>query len=73
MPLKTTRGFFDSDEKMVQSVNIFNKEYACYWCKNKFKRRVVHEEIYDKGKKTYTITSQVKCRKCGNFIKTFDD
>ena len=50
------------------------KDYYCYWCKNKFQQLVgmALGKGSDGGQgKKRKISSQVKCPKCGNFIKTW--
>lgn len=45
------------------------REYICGFCKNKFKQLVGRS--CGQGKKG--ISSQVKCNKCHNFLKTWND
>ena len=54
-----------------------NKKYLCPWCGNVFEQVVnkVYGEmdlISKKYGKKGTVSDQVKCSKCGNFIKTWD-
>ena len=41
------------------------RKYICGWCGNKFE-----QEVGLSGDKHSTTTDQVKCKKCGNFIKS---
>jgi DNA-directed RNA polymerase subunit RPC12/RpoP len=55
------------------------KEYKCTWCGNEFERDVNYVQSDTKigsnppvpGHKQ-SISDQVKCYKCGNFISTWD-
>lgn len=53
------------------------QQYKCPWCGDEFKRDVIYvqgdtdaQRGY-KGKKS-SLSTQVKCYKCGNFIQTWD-
>ncbi len=48
------------------------KDYICYWCGKEFKRMInINNTNFDSfGRTIKAITSQVKCRNCGSFIKT---
>ena len=41
------------------------KKYECPWCSHKFEQYVDR-----KGEGHNAVTSQIKCSKCGNFLKT---
>lgn len=43
-------------------------EYHCGYCKYDFEKMVGKSE----GGKHSTVSSQVKCPNCGNFLKTWD-
>lgn len=43
--------------------------YKCEWCNEEFERFVRN---FDGGGKHGGVSTQVKCSKCGNFIKTWE-
>ena len=54
-----------------------NKIYKCLWCQYEFERNVNKTEgeiDMKKGKygKKGTVSDQVACPKCNNFLKTWD-
>ena len=52
------------------------REYICTWCKYKFitKAGVTGGQYNEKtGSRSARISSQVKCPRCGNFLKTWED
>ena len=44
--------------------------YKCYWCQFEFTKMVGRFEGSEGEKGRSNVSSQVKCSKCGNFIKT---
>ena len=49
------------------------RQYHCGYCGNKFEQWVGKCEQYNDAGQGSAVSSQVKCRKCGNFMKTWDD
>jgi len=45
--------------------------YECDWCGDEFDRHVGNTDSGGGGKHS-SVSSQVKCYKCGNFIKTWE-
>lgn len=53
---------------MVQKIE---RDYTCLWCRTKFKQSVGKVTGIDGGKRQ-TVSDQVRCPKCRNFIPTWN-
>lgn len=63
----------------MEKKNAINKEYVCQWCRHVFKQTVgyvqgntVSGSNPPQPGKRASLSDQVKCRKCGNFMRTWD-
>ena len=54
---------------MKDKPNAVELEYTCLWCGTTFKRVV--GKVYGKGK--HNGSDQVKCPKCSNVLRTWED
>lgn len=45
------------------------RDYSCLYCGNKFKAKAKRINGPDKHN---SISNQIKCTKCGNFLKTWE-
>lgn len=65
----------NGDMKRMRNINKDNKElrkYTCPYCGEGFERWVGKCENYDETGAGSCVSSQVKCRGCGNFLPTWD-
>lgn len=46
------------------------KKYHCHYCNHKFTRQIGTADVDSKHQR---CSSQVRCNRCGNFLKTWPD